>query len=321
MAKKKTQPPVKFELGFLCPKNWGILFLNFLLWLIGLLPIKTRLSLGKWIGRRLYKLATKRRKLVFANLKLAMPTLTEETRQKIALEHFESFGCAVAELTIAGHGPHPKKISANEYDFVTFYNPENLLAAVEKGKGVLALTPHFTHLDISATLIQNIVDTVAVYRPNDNPYLDYTVTSRRAAGLKKSIADSHISSHDTRGIIRALRQGKVLAYLSDQKHTGKGSLNVPFFGVDAPSYTATSDLARITGCAVVPLFTRRIGTKYEMYFLPALDNFPSGDDYADTLRLHQLYEAEIQQNPAQYLWLHNRWNLEWNGEDFVIEQK
>jgi KDO2-lipid IV(A) lauroyltransferase len=194
----------------------------------------------------------------------------------------------------------------NEQQYVQYIGLKNLKDAEAKGKGVLVLAPHFTHLDATTMFISFVTDLYPVYRPNDNPVLEYVMTSGRTVGNK---SDTHIHYHDTRSIIKALRAGHSLGYLPDQRYRGKGHINVPFFGHPAKSHSATSKIAKMTGCAVVPTFTRRIGTRYEIHFLPALENFPSGDDFEDTLRLHKLYEEEIRQNPSQYLWVHNRWDL------------
>ena len=119
-----------------------------------------------------------------------------------------------------------------------------------------------------------------------------------------------ISKTDTRSMLKILKNGEAMAILTDQRYRKKGRLIVPFFGHDAKSNPAASKIAKLTNCLVVPTFTRRTDSfHYEMSFLPALEDFPSGDSHEDTLRLHQLYEEEIKANPAQYLWVHNRWDI------------
>jgi Kdo2-lipid IVA lauroyltransferase/acyltransferase len=82
---------------------------------------------------------------------------------------------------------------------------------------------------------------------------------------------------------------------------------VPFFGIPCASNTATTRLAKMSGAAVLPYFPERLSNgRYCMHILPALDNFPSDDSIADTLRFHQLIEAHIAKVPEQYLWIHRR---------------
>lgn len=296
-----------FSWRFLAPYYWPIWILVGLLWLLGRLPYASRFKLGAWLGRQVYRLAGSRRRLALANLTIAFADLSPKEREAIALAHFESFGIAIMETTFVWWGRHRrnKNPQQNERQYVRYIGLEHLYAAQAQGKGVLVLAPHFTHLDVTTLFISMVTDLYPVYRPNDNPVLEYVMTKGRTVGQHPN----HIHYQDTRTIVKALREGKSLGYLPDQRYRGKGHINVPFFGREAKSHSATSKLAKMTGCAVVPTFTRRIGTRYEVYFYPALDSFPSGDDVADTARLHALYEAEIKQNPSQYLWVHNRWDL------------
>ena len=59
---------------------------------------------------------------------------------------------------------------------------------------------------------------------------------------------------------------------------------------------------------MVPFFPIRInnGEKYVVEILPALDDFPSGDDEADAVRLNKLLEEYIRKAPEQYYWVHRR---------------
>ena len=71
---------------------------------------------------------------------------------------------------------------------------------------------------------------------------------------------------------------------------------------------ATSQIARLSGAAVVPYFPRRVdnGARYVVDVLPALDNFPSDDPVEDAARINRLLEEEIRKAPEQYYWVHRR---------------
>ena len=81
-----------------------------------------------------------------------------------------------------------------------------------------------------------------------------------------------------------------------------------FFGEPAMTNVATSQLAKLTGAAVVPYFPRRLtdGSGYIMVFGPPLKDFPSDDPVADTRRLNQLLEEHIRTCPEQYYWVHRK---------------
>ena len=48
------------------------------------------------------------------------------------------------------------------------------------------------------------------------------------------------------------------------------------------------------------------GPGYDIYFHPALENFPSGDDLQDATLINQTIEREVRRAPDQYLWMHRR---------------
>lgn len=299
-----TEEP-RFQKQFLCPKYWGIWFLLGLLRGLHCLPYRLRFRLGAWLGRTLGRFAKKRARIVEANLAIAFPEKTSTERQQIATQHFESLGISLFESMLVWWGDyrrHPD--TAFEKGLVNVVGLEHLRAAEATGKGVIILTPHFTTTDIIGTFISFSTSLSAVYRPHDNPLMNYLIAKGRSQSVKP------ISKYNLREMVKSLKQGENLGFLPDQRYRAKGKVDVPFFGVKAPSNPATSKLCKLTGALVVPTFlTRDKHFHYTLEFLPALENFPSQSDEEDTLRLHQIYENQIRKNPAQYLWVHNRWNI------------
>jgi KDO2-lipid IV(A) lauroyltransferase len=58
---------------------------------------------------------------------------------------------------------------------------------------------------------------------------------------------------------------------------------------------------------VVPYFgLRRTDGSYQLTLLPALENFPTNDADADSLRINRLFEDYIRIAPEQYFWVHRR---------------
>jgi KDO2-lipid IV(A) lauroyltransferase len=47
----------------------------------------------------------------------------------------------------------------------------------------------------------------------------------------------------------------------------------------------------------------------------ALENFPTGDEIADTTLMNQAIEAMVRRTPAQYLWVHKRFKTRPPGEN------
>jgi KDO2-lipid IV(A) lauroyltransferase len=303
-----------FHRGFLHPRYWGIWTGLGVLWLLSRMPYRYKFPLGRLLGKGLYYLAGRRKRLARANIELCFADRSPAEREQILKQHFASLGIGLMEMGIVWWGQHKRDHPhAFERQVVRFIGEQHLRDAQQRGQGVLLLAPHFTTLEVTGLFLSFLTHYHAVYRPHDNPLMDYLIAKGRAIRFHDGTRVEPVSNANTRQMLKVLKAGDSLTILPDQRYRAKGHIEVPFFGHMAKSNPATSKIAKLTGCAVVPTFTRRIedadGVHYEVEFLPALNNFPSGDDYADTLRLHRLYETEIQRNPAQYLWVHNRWNL------------
>ena len=181
---------------------------------------------------------------------------------------------------------------------------EHLKRALARGKGVILFTAHFTTLEVGGPLLKELSPALgAMYRPHRNKLLDRVFRHGRLRSAQEVIAKDNV-----RGLIRCLKRNATVWYAPDQSYFGKQSELVEFFGEPAMTTVATSQLAKLTGAAVVPYFPRRLadGSGYLMVFGAALENFPSNDPVADTLRLNHLLEAHIRTCPEQYYWIHRK---------------
>ncbi len=295
----------KFKAIFVCPKYWGIWLGVGILRIIHLLPYKTKITLGKWLGRQLYKLAKKRKNIAIQNLQNAFPYYTDTKIKQLVLLHFESLGISFFETMIVWWGQHRYQQDCFEKTLVSYKNLHYLEEVIQANKGAIILVPHFTTTDIIGLFLSFKTTIYPVYRPHDNLLIDYLILKGRTLNSM-----TPISKYNTKGMLKTLKQGKNLGFLPDQKYTSKGSVQVEFFGKLAPSNPATSKLVKITNCLILPTFLTRLndGT-YQLKFLKPIDNFATGNELQETLTLHEIYETEIKKNPSQYLWVHNRWEL------------
>ena len=310
-----TNPSQTFKItDYLHPKFWGIWLGVGVLKVLSWLPYSAKFSVGRALGKLMFWFAPKRRKIALANIQIAFPEKSKQQQLALLKAHFSSLGTSIVEMAIVWFGDHKHNHkNAFEREIVEFIGQDNLKAAQDQGKGVLILAPHFTTLEVTGLFVSFLTNYHAVYRPHDNPLMDYLIAKGRSIQFDSGETVEPVSNGNTRKMLKVLRAGESMTFLPDQRYRAKGSIPVPFFEKPCPSNPATSKIAKLTSCAVVPTFTRRIETgnkvHYEVEFLPALTNFPSGDESADTLRLHQLYEHAIRQAPEQYLWVHNRWDL------------
>lgn len=268
-----------------------------LFWLIGQLPWNLLLACGRALGRLAWRLAKGRRHVASTNIRLCFPELTAREQEALARNSVISTGEAILEM--AGSFNNTR---INLDKRLTINGMEHIEKAQAEGKGVLLLGMHFNSIDVGSRLLGYLLDFYAVYRPNDNPVIDRAINKGRL-NYTKGIVDRA----DLRQMVRLLRAGEVLWYAPDQDYGTAHAVYVPFFGIPAATITATSRITRMGKAVVIPTAHYRLpGGRYQIEFGPALDDFPCGDDEADTARINRTIEHYVRKHPEQYLWVHKR---------------
>jgi KDO2-lipid IV(A) lauroyltransferase len=157
---------------------------------------------------------------------------------------------------------------------------------------------------------------IDMYKRPKNLFFDWIIRTRRTRYRHRHGGWLIERREGIKPVIRAIRQGGTFFYLSDQDQGREGAVFVPFFGVQAATLTALSRLAQLTKAVVIPCFARQLpfGRGYELIFEPPLENFPSGDDIADTARMSRIIEDAVRTMPEQYFWSHRRFKTRPEGE-------
>jgi len=184
--------------------------------------------------------------------------------------------------------------------------------ALEKGRGVLLLTAHFSCLDLAAHRTGLEFENAAgVYRPLRSPVLEWYQNRSRSRWTERLIP-----KNDLRSAVRFLKGGGLLWYAPDQDFGPKRSVFAPFFGIQTATLTATERLVQLTRCLVVPMFPHydARAREYTVKLYPALEDFPSGDVVADLTRINALMEDQVRRIPEQYWWIHRRFKTRPPGE-------
>jgi len=275
-----------------------------------LLGLERASALGGWLGRTIgpqVKAANRARN----NLKLAMPELSDEQREKIVVQMFDNLGRLMGEyphldkFTATGANPHIEVVGA-----------EHIVAAKPGGKGAVVISGHFANWELIPLAAHlHGVSGAGVYRAPNNPFLDDWLVEQRI----KHTFPSQIPKGPEGGrlIIKAARSGMDVAMLVDQKMND--GIAVPFFGHPAMTAPAAATISIRYDMPIIPLRLERVrGTRFRLYVdePPALAR--TGDLNTDVYNLclwiNEYMEKAIRQNPGQWLWLHQRWGKFKNGE-------
>lgn len=294
-----------FTPTLLHPRYWLTWLGMALWWSSSLLPHRAMLCLGRWIGRGMYRLGGFRRVIAARNLELCFPDQSPAERNRLLRQTFENIGISLFEVAMAWWWPWRRLAKR-----VTIEGLEHLREL--NGRGALLMAMHFTSLEVGGQVLGHYFCSDAMYRPHKNPVYDYL---QRRGRLARHPDSEVFPRKDVRGVMRALRQGRVIWYAPDQDYGPKQSVFAPFLGVLAASVTATAKFAKAGNAVVLPFTNVRLpdGT-YRVTIHPPLAGFPSGDEIADAARINQVVEGFIRQQPDQYLWVHRRFKTRPPGE-------
>ncbi len=285
------------------PQYWPMWLAVGGLWLVDKLPWPEKRLLARVLGAFVFHVVGIRRRVVFTNLTLCFPEKSLKEITALARAHYDALALGIFEVC-AGWWARPEDLPARR-----IIGLEHLQAALARGNGALLLTAHFTTLEICGRLMAESHAMGGLYRDPNNPVVAHLMRGQRERHMSVAV---HFD--DLRNLVRALRGNHAIWYAPDQGKRTKSSEILPFFGVPAITNTATSKIAEMTGCAVVPFFAKREADhSYTLTILPALDNFPTADAAADAVRINRLIEEHVRHAPEQYFWVHKRFKARGEG--------
>jgi len=277
--------------------------------IFGAMSFATASNIGGWLGRfigpKLSATKTARR-----NIKLAMPELSAARIEESLLGMWDNLGRVITEYA------HMGRITSQQiHDFVEIENQENLDALI-KTKGGFLMTGHLANWEmIAAITFQRGCPLHIVYRKANNPYINKMIYNIRA---KQQVSSSAKGSVGARKMIQALRDGKHIGILVDQKQND--GIEVPFFGIPAMTAPAIATLALKYQYPIHPARIVRVsGHKFRYIFYPAMSVDKTGNEKQDILNLmtkiNLILEGWIREHPEQWFWVHNRWPKGTNRPD------
>lgn len=186
----------KFSPALLHPRYW-LLWLGIgLLWLVVQLPYPLIYRLGNAIGRLAMRFMKRRAKIAYRNLELCFPEKSEQERHRMVVMNFESVGMGLMETGMAWFWP-VRRI-ARWTDTIGF---EHIRDVQAQQRGILLIGIHFLTLEMGARMFGMNEPGIGVYRPNDNPVIDWLQTWGRLRSNKDMI-----DRKDLKGMIRALKK-------------------------------------------------------------------------------------------------------------------
>jgi KDO2-lipid IV(A) lauroyltransferase len=272
------------------------------------LPKQLALMLGGGLGYLLYLALKKRRRIALENLQIVFgDEKSAEERGRICRESFRNLGKTAIEFL-----RFPKLNFDNIWEEVTVEGKENLIQALDRGKGVIVFLPHFGNWELLAlvygALIPNRAKAIAF--PLRNRYLN-TLASKYRERLSLELITR---KQAVRSTLRALKENFAVGFFADQ-NAGREGVFVDFFGKPASAVRGPAMLALKTGASILlSMDVRQPDDRHRVLITPAIDLEISGeleqDVQTNAARILKILEKYIRHYPGQWLWVHNRWKTQ-----------
>lgn len=216
-------------------------------------------------------------------------------------------GRMAAELPWLWMAPPQRSIDR----WVRWSEPQRVDAALQKGQGLILLTPHLGSFEVCAQAYAQRwgakAPLTALYRPARQAWLRAVQERSRARpGLKTAPANLA----GVRAMVRALRQGETIGMLPDQVPPEGLGVWAPFWGRPAYTMTLASRLVQQTGAAVVVLWGERLpaGAGWVVHALEPEALWDGSQAWsAEPEQINRLMERVIALAPEQYLWAYHRY--------------
>jgi KDO2-lipid IV(A) lauroyltransferase len=276
--------------------------------LVRRLPEPVAYGLGRAGGRAFYRLDAGRRQALRANLRHVLGrAVTPAELEAVVRRGFASYGRYWVEAFRLEDLP-----AAEIRRRLTLEGREHLDAAVAAGRGTIFASPHLGNWDAGGAWLaaSGYPATAVVERLRPAELYERFAAYRRGLGLELLPLDD--GSETMRGVLRALRAGRVVGLVCDRDLTG-GGLPVRLFGAATAMPGGPASLALRTGATLLPcaVYQDRRRGHWHAVIRPPLRPEPSGDSRADvqalTQRLADEFERLVARAPDQWHVLSHHW--------------
>jgi len=279
------------------------ILLKTFLWLLSHIPFKVQMFLGKILGKILYRLLTKRRKVVTWNIYKCFPDFNKDDITKLAKENFTRLGQGIFEICNSYFWSDKKYLKRLK-------NIEELKSKIEaiKNSKNLLLVPHTGNIDFVVRAPSLFMKVNGMQRSAENKVWDKIMTE----GRKKFINELFLPN-EGRKLLKALNKGDSVLYLPDQDYGYKKSIFLDFFNHKALTVIFPSLLVKRTRCKV---FLLTLVKEDDLYVADIEQLMLTGESIEEDLKIvNSAIENFAQNHKSEYFWIHRRFKNRPEGEE------
>ncbi len=228
-----------------------------------LIPASVAAGLSRVLASTYWTLAPNRREIVVQNL---LPALNGDraAAERKGRELIRQFALKVADLWRYESGLPIDDL------FGEWTGWEHFLTAQKEKRGVLLVTPHLGNWEFGGPLLTKRgvkLQVITLVEPGNG------LTELRQASRARWDIDTLVIGEDPFAfveIIRRLEAGATVALLVDRPPSSSQT-TVELFGRPFAASVAAAELARASGCVVLPVYLPHTGSGYAAHILPAIE--------------------------------------------------
>ncbi len=274
------------------------------LWLAGRIPIEAGQRIGAAIGRFGFDVVRARRDVAVANIEAALG-VSRAQATKVARAAYANWGRCLMEYSAFAH-----LTQAEVKNLVDVEGTEHVERVRAEGKGCIIVAAHLGNWElIGARMVTMGVPIHFLVGQQTNARVDDVMNDlRRRQGI--GIITRNVA---LRKVLQSLTEQQFVAMLPDQD-ARKGGIMVEFLGRPASTVRGPAMFAIRRGCAILPCFITRRGSRHLLSVEEPLYPRAIEDEDERVRDLTQRYSdritARVRAHPDEYFWPHRRWKTQ-----------
>ncbi len=297
-------------------KNAGAYILRGLLFALGSLPLGVHRFNARLLAPLLRYVVRYRLGVVRDNISQAFPEKDPAWIRKTVNGFYRHFANLVCETVWFGACRKGERL--RRAGIVRIANPEVINGLYGKAPSVVCLYTHcgnwellggIEHYSDEPTFF-TVENTCFVYRKMKSEAWDEVLRYNRCAPVNPDTFPGYIETEQlVRYVFTHRGEKKFYNINTDQRPYFKSPANieVSFMGRICKTMTGGAALARKFGMAVCYLGMRRVGRGYELVYIPICEDASAMEVEDMMKRYYELLEADLREDPVNYLWTHKRW--------------
>ncbi len=275
-----------------------------------ILPRRWLYASMRTVSLLFYNISKRRRNITIDNLKQAFPEIDNDRVQKLSREVYIELSKTVSDILLMFAG----RLDID--DIVE--NREEVIERLESLKkdnnnGFIFMGAHFSNWELPPLFASKYgFPMVVIGREGDNRLIDQRIIIPcRTEYGNKAVYKKRAGI----SMIRELKKGGAVGVLIDQKVNKENGFLVPFFGREAFTTNSIAMMKLKLNPLIIPISMPRISEgRYRLEIGDPIEyRADEIDDESSKLlemteKYNQSLEEIIREYPAQWFWMHDRWN-------------